>query len=54
MRVLRTGENTCIGRKQAKWQAELKLHTELFTQLKHHLPKELEATRLRLEQRLAA
>ena len=46
--------NTVTSFDKAAWQAELKLHTELFTQLKHHLPKELEATRLKLEQRLAA
>ena len=46
--------NTVTSFDKAAWQAELKLHTELFTQLKHHLPKELEATRLQLEQRLAA
>jgi len=39
---------------KAAWQAELKLHTELFTQLQHHLPKELEETRVKLETRLAA
>ncbi len=36
------------------WKDELKLHTELFTQLAYHLPKELEATRLQLEKRLTA
>ncbi len=36
------------------WKDELKLHTELFTQLAFHLPKELEATRLQLENRLTA
>ena len=46
--------NTVMSFDKAAWQAELKLHTELFVQLKHHLPKELEATRLQLEQRLAA
>ncbi len=46
--------NTVTSFDKAAWTAELKLHTELFTQLKHHLPKELEQTRLRLEQRLAA
>ena len=46
--------NTVTSFDKAAWQAELKLHTELFTQLKHHLPKELEATRVKLEQRLAA
>ena len=46
--------NTVTSFDKAAWTAELKLHTELFTQLKHHLPKELEETRLKLEQRLAA
>jgi phosphoenolpyruvate carboxykinase (GTP) len=39
---------------KAAWQAELKLHTELFQQLAHHLPKELSATKAAIEQRLAA
>jgi phosphoenolpyruvate carboxykinase (GTP) len=38
---------------KAAWQAELKLHTELFDKLRHHLPAELAATKARLEQRLA-
>ena len=38
----------------AAWQAELKLHTELFDQLAYHLPKALEETRLALEARLTA
>ena len=38
----------------AAWRAELALHTELFRTLAHHLPPELDATRERLEQRLAA
>ena len=46
--------NTVTSFDKAAWQAELKLHTELFTQLKHHLPKEQEETRLKLERRLAA
>ena len=46
--------NTVTSFDKAAWTAELKLHTELFAQLKHHLPKELEQTRLKLEQRLAA
>jgi phosphoenolpyruvate carboxykinase (GTP) len=46
--------NTVTSFDKGAWTAELKLHTELFTQLKHNLPKELEQTRLRLEQRLAA
>ena len=39
---------------KAAWQAELKLHEELFTQLAYHLPKELTATKEALAQRLAA
>ena len=46
--------NTVTRFDKAAWQSELKLHTELFTQLKHNLPKELEATRLKLQNRLAA
>jgi phosphoenolpyruvate carboxykinase (GTP) len=38
----------------AAWQAELKLHDELFTQLAYHLPAELTATKAKIEQRLAA
>ena len=36
------------------WQAELKLHDELFDKLKHHLPVELEQAKAMLEKRLAA
>jgi phosphoenolpyruvate carboxykinase (GTP) len=43
-----------IGIDRAAWQQELKLHAELFAQLSHHLPRELPATMLRIEQRLAA
>jgi phosphoenolpyruvate carboxykinase (GTP) len=39
---------------KAAWQAELKLHAELFEQLKHHLPAALQETKARLEERLAA
>ena len=39
---------------KAAWQAELKLHEELFTQLAYHLPAELTATKAALEKRLAA
>lgn len=39
---------------KAAWQAELKLHAELFQQLAHHLPKELPETKAAIEQRLAA
>ncbi len=46
--------NTVTNIDTAAWQAELKLHTELFSQLAYHLPKALEETRLKLEARLAA
>jgi hypothetical protein len=36
------------------WKAEIALHTELFSQLAYHLPKELEETKTQLAQRLAA
>jgi phosphoenolpyruvate carboxykinase (GTP) len=39
---------------KAAWQAELKLHAELFEQLAHRLPKELSDTKAAIEQRLAA
>ena len=39
---------------KAAWQAELKLHAELFAQLAYHLPKELQETKARIETRLAA
>ncbi len=39
---------------KAAWQAELKLHSELFEQLAHHLPEELPQTKAAIEQRLAA
>ncbi len=39
---------------KAAWQAELKLHSELFQQLAYRLPAELEATKSRIETRLAA
>jgi phosphoenolpyruvate carboxykinase (GTP) len=39
---------------KAAWQAELKLHSELFTQLAYHLPAELTDTKARIEARLAA
>ncbi|MGR4868437.1 phosphoenolpyruvate carboxykinase (GTP) [Variovorax sp. LARHSF232] len=39
---------------KAAWEAELKLHTELFEQLAHHLPKELPETKDAIERRLAA
>ena len=36
------------------WQAEMKLHAELFDKLAWHLPQELTATKARIEERLAA
>jgi phosphoenolpyruvate carboxykinase (GTP) len=36
------------------WKQEFALHTELFSQLAYHLPKELEETKARLEQLLTA
>ena len=39
---------------RAAWQDELKLHSELFERLKHHLPKALDQTRAQIEERLAA
>ena len=35
------------------WQAELRLHDELFKQLAYHLPAELSATKAAIEQRLS-
>jgi len=39
---------------RSAWQSELKLHADLFAQLAHHLPRELPATKARIEARLAA
>ena len=39
---------------KAAWQVELKLHAELFEQLKHHLPQALLDTKATIEKRLAA
>jgi len=39
---------------KAAWQAELKLHAELFETLSYHLPAELPATKARIEAALAA
>ena len=39
---------------KAAWQAELALHTELFRQLEHHLPRALLDTKAMIEKRLAA
>jgi phosphoenolpyruvate carboxykinase (GTP) len=46
--------NTVISIDKAAWQKELELHAELFQQLAYHLPTQLEATRVQIEQRLAA
>lgn len=43
---------TAIDR--AAWTQELQLHGELFQQLAYHLPRELEETKAKIEQRLAA
>ncbi len=39
---------------KTEWQAELKMHNELFTQLAHHLPQELVQTKQQIEQKLDA
>jgi phosphoenolpyruvate carboxykinase (GTP) len=39
---------------KAAWLQELKLHTELFDKLAHHLPEQLKAVKKTLEARLAA
>jgi len=36
------------------WRQEMQLHAELFQQLKHHLPRELEDTKAAIERKLAA
>jgi phosphoenolpyruvate carboxykinase (GTP) len=36
------------------WCAELELHAQLFEQLAHHLPAEMNQTKARIEERLAA
>ena len=46
--------NTVTSIDKAAWQAELKLHDELFTQLEHHLPQALTDTKVIFEKRLAA
>ena len=39
---------------KAAWLQEMQLHAELFQQLKHHLPRELEETKAAIERKLAA
>ena len=39
---------------KAAWNEEVKLHTELFEKLQHHLPAELQSAKAQLEKRLAA
>jgi phosphoenolpyruvate carboxykinase (GTP) len=46
--------NTITSIDKAAWEAELKLHAELFEKLKHRLPSELTTTKAALEKRLAA
>lgn len=46
--------NTITSLDKGAWKDEIALHTELFKQLAYHLPKELEETKGKLEQRLAA
>jgi phosphoenolpyruvate carboxykinase (GTP) len=45
--------SSVIGIDKAAWQQELKLHSELFQQLHHHLPPELPATQRSIEKLLA-
>jgi phosphoenolpyruvate carboxykinase (GTP) len=46
--------NSVTSIDKAAWQVELGLHTEQFAQLAYHLPKELEETKARLQERLIA
>ena len=46
--------NTVTSIDEAAWQAELKLHADLFQQLAYHLPKELGEIKQQIESRLAA
>jgi phosphoenolpyruvate carboxykinase (GTP) len=39
---------------KTEWQAELKMHTELFTTLAHHLPQALVHTQEQIEKKLSA
>jgi len=46
--------DTVISIDHGAWLQEMKLHDELFRQLAYHLPAELDATRVRIETKLAA
>ncbi len=46
--------NTVTHIDSAAWTKELALHSELFTQLAHHLPQELQETKAKIEKRLIA
>jgi phosphoenolpyruvate carboxykinase (GTP) len=46
--------NTITSLDKGAWKEEIALHTALFAQLAYHLPRELEDTKKKLEQRLAA
>jgi phosphoenolpyruvate carboxykinase (GTP) len=46
--------NTVTSFDKTAWTAELKLHEELFTQLKHNLPEALVQTKAKIAARLAA
>jgi phosphoenolpyruvate carboxykinase (GTP) len=46
--------NDVMSVSKPDWQAEVKLHSELFEQLKHRLPAELLATRGKIEQRIGS
>ncbi len=45
--------NTVTSIDKSAWVEELKLHSDLFQQLAHRLPKQLEETKAQIEQRLA-
>jgi phosphoenolpyruvate carboxykinase (GTP) len=46
--------NSVISIDRAAWQQEMALHGELFAMLEHHLPKEMTATKAKIEAQLAA